>query len=52
MLTATGIALAVAGKLEVAAIGLADTLFKIAIDVFHKRTRNKTGYPGARFPSA
>lgn len=44
-LTTTGIVLAVVGKLEVAAaIGLTDTVFKIAVYVFHERAWNKISY--------
>ena len=45
LVTTTGIVLAVVGKLEVAAaIGLTDTVLKIAVYVFHERAWNKIGY--------
>lgn len=44
-LTTTAIVLVVVGKMEVAAaIGLTDTLFKIAVYVLHERAWNKIAY--------
>lgn len=44
-LTTTALVLAVIGKLELAAaIGLADTLFKIVVYILHERLWNRIAY--------
>jgi len=44
-LTTTGLVLVVIGKLEIAAaIGLADTLFKIVVYILHERAWNRIAY--------
>jgi uncharacterized membrane protein len=44
-LTTTALVLAVIGKLELAAaIGLADTLFKIVVYILHERAWNRIAY--------